>query len=128
MDEEKVQRRGTGGEAGAKVRHVASVQVKRSRERRDECDKGCVKGFEVSLRFLTVRRCRVRTIYLRGVIFLPFLPSPCSSCTPGRERMDGGGHNGLHMLSHRDDTQRRPLALTWTFKCGERGEKEKKAG
>lgn len=39
-------------------------------------------------------------IYLRGVIF----PTPSSPPSPQLSRNERGGHNGLHTLSHRDDT------------------------
>lgn len=99
-----------GGSEGAPCGKCASERAE-EREREDD-DKRVIwsgKGFR---HFLTVRRrCRVRTIYLRGVIFLPFHRPCCfqlivrSSARTDRRR---GGHNGLHTLSHRDDTHRAP--------------------
>ena len=55
-------------------------------------------------------------IYLRGVIF----PTPSSPPSPRLSRNERGGHNGLHTLSHRDDTVR---MYTWTFKRRSKREK-----
>lgn len=82
----------------------------RARERRgEERERASGKGFR---RFLTVRRKHRALDHLSQGCDLPTLPLYPLPLMHGRERTDGrsvgrsvgGGHNGLHTLSHRDDT------------------------
>lgn len=89
----------------AKWRGLAKVHRVRASKRRERR----VKGFGVSSRF---GESIARLDHLSQGCDLPTLPLCPLPLMHGLERTDGrsiglsvgGGHNGLHTLSHRDDT------------------------
>jgi len=120
-----------GGEGGKSRRRCTMWQVcERTRER--EIERERKEGTESQRVIWLGQRvstfphgsaARPRRDHLSQGCDLPTLPPsrfPALQLVVGapRARTDGGGHNGLHILSHRDDTRcgARSRARTWTFK------------